>query len=242
MIHKNYYILRKRARKRVLQKTIIKIPKLDRELINAIRLIGPHLLIGTDEQSRLFLEQDQNLTCLAEHKVLKPYLQSVAVPNRVLELGPGIGRSIIYFKNALGWKDSYFVLYDATNSKTNYSVLGKRADDTFCGNIQILKRILEYNKITRYQICDAREYSFNLSKLNGPYDLIYSFYAIGFHWSLEYFFDDILSLMKKGGLGFFTVPDTFVGFPNLNRMKHEIRTENVYYPSKTMSILIIQKE
>ena len=34
-----------------------------------------------------------------------------------------------------------------------------------------------------------------LAALPGPYDLIYGFYSIGFHWSLEYYLDDLAAVV-----------------------------------------------
>jgi len=241
MIHKNYLILRARSRKITLKEVVVRIPPLDEDLVKAIRLIGPHLLIKDDEKSRLFFEKDQNLTSHAEYQVLKPFLQAMPHPQKALELGPGIGRSAIFFWKTLGWTETMFDLYEATSLQAKYSVLGPREKDTFCGNIPFLERVLAYNGLTRYQICNATDYDYSLSKLPGPYDLIYSFYAVGFHWSLEHFIDEILALMREGAVGFFTIPDTFRGFPRLENVQHKILTETVHYPTKTLSILVIQK-
>ncbi len=242
MVHKNYMILRTRSKKTVLKEVVVRIPPLDENLVNAIRLIGPHFLIKSNEASRLFFEKDQNLTCCAEFLVLKQQLKAISHPQKVLELGPGFGRSAIFFQKTLGWTETMFSLYEATGLHAKYSVLGAREKDTFCGNIPILEQVLAYNGLTRYQIHDAKAYDYSLSKLPGPYDLIYSFYAVGFHWSLEYFIDEILSLMRKGAFGFFTVPDTFRGFPRLTSVRHEVLTETVHYPTKSLSILVIQKQ
>ena len=40
-----------------------------------------------------------------------------------------------------------------------------------------------------------------LAALPGPYDLIYGFYSIGFHWSLEYYLDDLEPLMHEHTAG-----------------------------------------
>jgi hypothetical protein len=241
MVHRNYLILRARSRKIALKEVVVRIPPLDEDLVKAIRLIGPHLLIKADEKSRSFFERDQNLTSCAEYQVLKRHLQAIPHPQKVLELGPGIGRSAIFFRKTLGWTETMFDLYEATSLQAKYSVLGPREKDTFCGNIPLLERVLAYNGLTRYQICDAKAYDYRLSNLPGPYNLIYSFYAVGFHWSLEHFIDEILVLMREGAVGFFTVPDTFRGFPRLESVRHEVLTETVHYPTKTLSILVIQK-
>ena len=57
-----------------------------------------------------------------------------------------------------------------------------------------------------------------LSAVPGPFDLIYSFYSVGFHWSLEHFLDEILSLLAEDGTGVFIVPAGFVEFSALREL------------------------
>jgi hypothetical protein len=79
---------------------------------------------------------------------------------------------------------------------------------------------LRYNGMHQYTLWNAD--TTPLTQLPGPYDLIYSFYAIGFHWSLEHFLEDILGLMHDGSIGIFTLSYNFKPFPRLEQLLHRI--------------------
>jgi len=49
---------------------------------------------------------------------------------------------------------------------------------SFCGNLSLLKTMLDYNGVKQCKIFDAQQLP--LAALPGPYDLIYGFYSIGF--------------------------------------------------------------
>ncbi len=193
-------------------------PPLTPELMAAIKLISPRLKLAQDEVSRRVWEKEQNGTCWSEYEALRPLLSRIEKPRKVLEIGPGLGRSVVFFCKQFGWQDSEIHLFDgdgaATKYKQKYYNRGKSSlQDSFCGNLGLLRSILDYNQISNYTIFNARQTA--LAELPGTYDLLYSFYSIGFHWSLELFLDDLLPLMHDRTLAIFTVKQDFRGFPRL---------------------------
>jgi hypothetical protein len=193
-------------------------PPLTPELLSAIQLISPRLRLGQDERSRAIWEKEQNGTCWSEYEALRPVLSTMPRPRRVLEIGPGLGRSVVFFTKQCGWQESEFHLFDADGSATRYKQkyyeAGKASlGHSFCGNLPLLRSILEYNRVGNFTIFDAARTA--LADLPGPYDLIYSFYSIGFHWSLEFYLDDLLPLMGENTICIFTVKKDFRGFPRL---------------------------
>ena len=193
-------------------------PPLTPELLAAIKLISPRLWLAQDERSRRIWEKEQNGTCWSEYEALRPLLAGTEKPRRVLEIGPGLGRSVVFFSKQFGWQESEIHLFDADGAATKYKQkfydAGKHAlEDSFCGNLGLLRSLLDYNEVSKYTIFDARQT--RLAKLPGPYDLIYSFYSIGFHWSLELYLGDLLPLMHDRTLALFTVKKDFRGFPRL---------------------------
>jgi hypothetical protein len=58
--------------------------------------------------------------------------------------------------------------------------------------------------------------------LPGPYDLIYGFYSIGFHWSLEYYLDDLLPLMHPRSLLVCTLNKNFQPFAQLEQFSTRV--------------------
>lgn len=212
-------------------------PPFTPELVAAIRLISPHLDFGTGEKYRLAWERDQNGSCWGEYEALVSLLTVLPQPGKILEVGPGLGRSIVFFSKKLDWGSGEIHLYEGDGNTTKYMSLGPRFEDSFCGNIAMLWYVLEYNGIHNVTIFDAKEWK--LSNLPGPYDLLYSFYSIGFHWSLEYFLGDLLSLMHEKSVAIFTVPKEFVGFPRLEELPHRIVDWKAVWPKDSWHKMLI---
>lgn len=216
---------------------IFKAPPLTPELISAIKLIGPHMNLQADEISRMHWEKDQNGACWAEYEVLEPVLKELTFPERILEIGPGLGRSVVFFQKKLGWPDNNIHIFEGNGSATKYTLLGPRFDDSFCGTIPLLEDVLRFNGLESVQIFDAAENS--LSSLPGPYDLIYSFYSIGFHWSIEYFLDDLTHLLKPGGLAIFTVPSQFQLSGTFQGFDASLLTQRAVWPKNSWLKLLL---
>jgi len=193
-------------------------PPLTPELVAAIKLISPRLKLTQDEASRRIWEKEQNGTCWSEYEALQPLLSRIEKPRKILEIGPGLGRSVVFFSKTCGWQASDIHLFDGDGSGTKYKQryydAGKNSlQDSFCGNLRLLRSLLDYNQVSNYTIFDAAQT--RITSLPGPYDLLYSFYSIGFHWSLELFLDDLLPLMSDKTVAIFTVKKDFRGFPRL---------------------------
>jgi len=172
---------------------IFRAPPLTHKLRAAIKRISPQFDLR--KRDRLFWEADENGSCWGEYEALEPFLARVPADAKILEIGPGLGRSLVFFAKKLGWRGNQLNAYEGNGRTTKYTVLGPRFEDSFCGNIEELRRVLDFNGINDVKIFDAAKT--RLSDLPGPYYLIYSFYGIGFHWSLEYFLDDLLPLLGK---------------------------------------------
>jgi len=199
---------------------LFRSPPMTESLARAIRLISPHLDFIPNETSRSIWESDQNGACCAEYDALTDTLAALAKPMRVLEVGPGLGRSIVFFSKKFGWEDCELHAYEGDGESTKYTLNGPRFDDSFCGTISELRRVLNYNGITNVTIHDAKAVA--LTDVPGPFDLLYGFYTIGFHWSLEHFFDEVLGLIGKTGIAVFTVPSNFQPFPSLEQLPYSI--------------------
>jgi hypothetical protein len=113
---------------------------------------------------------------------------------------------------------------------------GPRFEDSFCGTISELASALDYNGIHNVTMYDASLTA--LKNLPGPFGLIYGFYTIGYHWSLEHFFDEIIGLMAKDGTAIFTVTDDFTPFAELQQVPHRIVEKNrIDYGKEKLLIL-----
>lgn len=215
----------------VARPRVFRAPPFTEELVAAIRLISPHLPLACDENSRLAWETAQNANCWGEIDALAPILAARPRPARVLEIGPGLGRSAVFLTRQLGWHDVPFDLLEGDGKETHYTTLGPRMERSFCGSIRALEHVLAHNEIANCRVIDARAPGGRLAELPHRYDVIYSFYAIGFHWSLEHFLDDILARMHDESLAIFTVADGFEPFPALARFEHRLVEYARAYPA-----------
>jgi SAM-dependent methyltransferase len=190
-------------------------PPLDPELVRAIKAITPQFSLGLDETSRRIWELSQNGSSWAEYEALEPLLLDLGEPARILEIGPGLGRSVVFLVGKLGWRNARFDLYEGNGEARKYPLNAPRSADSFCGDLVQLRRVLDHNRIENYRLHDAAEVGGRLDGLPGPYDLVYSFYGVGFHWSLADFWPEIRGLLAPGGVGLFTVHHSFEEFPEL---------------------------
>lgn len=196
-------------------------PAFTDEYLAAILLIAPNCRdYKPNEKYRDLWEQYQNAACWGELQALQPAFDALPKPKRVLEIGPGLGRSLVFFTKKLVWHDADVHAYEGNGTATKYTKLGQRFEDSFCGNIRALQDTLEYNGVRNVTIHDAQ--AAPLRSLPGPFDLIYSFYSVGFHWSVEHFLDDILPLLSAGGTALFTVPPSFAPPLRLADLHYEL--------------------
>jgi len=216
---------------------VFRAPPLTQELVAAIRLISPHCQLDPTEQSRQTWEADQNGACWGEFDALEPVLSRHAPFRRVLEIGPGLGRSLVFFHKVLNWKNTEVHAFEGEGDQTHYTMQGPRLDDSFCGNLSVLQQLLEYNDVHNVKLFNARDTQ--MVELPGPYDLLYSFYSIGFHWALDEFLDDLLPLMHSRSIAVFTVPRRFQLSKSTQKLPHQILKWKTAWPRKDWLNLLI---
>ena len=219
---------------------VFQAPPLTPELVSAIRLISPHCDFPPQEKYRRIWEADQNGACWGEYEALAPLFRAMPKPRKILEIGPGMGRSLVFFSKKFGWQGSEIHAYEGEGSSTKYTQLGPRFEDSFCGNTRMLKHVLEFNGIQNVTVFKAQEV--RMKELPGPYDLLYSFYSIGFHWSLEHFLDDLLPLMHDASIAVFTLSRSFVPFPGLKGLHYKTIDFKPSWPKdSTLKLLVLVK-
>ncbi len=221
-------------------------PPFSEDIVSAIRLISTRLPLKADEASRLLWQSESNAASEAEYEALLPLLEQVEKPRRVLEIGPGFGRSVVFFRKKGLLEGSEISLYDADGTSTRYKQ--KYYDhpptwpdtSSFCGNLTLLRTMLDYNEVKQYQIFDAAQMPLNA--LPGPYDLIYGFYSIGFHWSLEYYLDDVEALLHERSLLVCTLNKNFRNFPRLQQFSTRVlECREVKKNATPLRLLVLSK-
>src|ERR1700691_6166896 len=136
-------------------------PPFSEEVVAAIRLISTRLPLKADEASRLLWQNESNAATAAEYEALQPLFNQIDKPKRVLEIGPGFGRSVVFFQKKGLFAGSEISLYDANGSSTKYKQ--KYSDhppqwpdtSSCCGNLALLETMLDYNGVGSYKIFDA---------------------------------------------------------------------------------------
>ena len=190
-------------------------PPMTAEMVAAISRLSPQFHLEAGESSRDFWERTQNGSCWGEFDAAEPVLRAMPRPDQALDIGCGLGRSTAFFRRALGWDDTEFHLYDGDGPRIDYPRSAERTDRSFCGDLTTLRAVLEHNEVPNFRIFDAHDLDHRLDALPGPYDLVYSFYAAGFHWSLSDFWDEFEALSHEGTVGVFTIHRNFEEFPAL---------------------------
>lgn len=221
------------------KKIVLEAPPFEPDLVAAIKLISPQFRLDADEKSRRFWQLNQNGLCWGEYDALAPFIARIPTPKKVLDIGPGMGRSVVFFKKHLGWEKVPFHLYESSGNSTRYTKAGPRFKDSFCGNLEALQRVLDHNGIEEFEVFDAAEMDAQVGRMPGPYDFIYSFFAVGFHWSLEHFLADILDLMHGDSLGAFTLHDRFDNFACLDGVPHRVVEFKKTWPRYRWSRLLV---
>jgi len=226
---------------------VLLVPPFTPEIASAVGLISPRLRYRADEQSRLLCQTEANAMSAREYDALSPLFAQVPKPRRVLEVGPGYGRSVVYFAKKGVWDERAEInLYDATGSDTKYKQKHYATPpqwpdvSSFCGNLPLLREFLDYNRITNYQILDAAKVP--LGQLPGPYDLIYGFFSIGFHWSLEFYLDDVVPLLGETGMLICTLNKHFQPFAALRQFSVRVlRCLEIQKNAAPLTLLALSK-
>jgi hypothetical protein len=217
-------------------------PPLDSELLAAIKRIAPHLGLNCDEWSRELWELDQNASSLVEFEVMSQFISASRLP-RILELGAGLGRSLIYLAKSMDWHAHQFHVYDASGAGIPYSIGAERNASTFCSDLVQLRRILDYNGLAQVTVHDANTCDLSdLADLGAPYDVIYSFFSVGYHWHISDFLDDLRALMTESSVGLFGIPSSMNGTLALPGFEYELLP--IKYISDVplpMSLLVLRK-
>ena len=128
---------------------------------------------------------------------------------------PGNRPSLVFFSKKLGWENSELHAYEGDGKTTKYENDGQRFEGSFCGTISELQNVLNFNDIRNATIHDAKKMA--MRELPRPFDLVYGFYTIGFHWSLKHFLDEVLGLIGDRGRAIFTVQPYFKPFDELSK-------------------------
>lgn len=178
---------------------------------------------------------------MPEIKNIDKYLSEIN-PKNILDIGAGIGRASVYLHNKYKWGDSHYFLLDGDGGDTQYDQLRTEKGEYY-NSFECAKLFCESNglKITQLNANDNW-----INHIKKPLDLIYSFLAIGFHWPITFYLEDIYSVSKKDSLIIFGVRgierkewmDSQVN--SIDNNKYEI-SDYILNPTKDRNSILVLK-
>ena len=133
-------------------------------------------------------------------KLIKPWFDKIFAtkPLRILELGCGIGRMSVYFFLYYGLQDAHFFLLDGNSGDQQVNGVRGNNNGEFYNSWKATAHFCEANGLMNRTILRTQEIPPDL-------DLTYSFFSIGFHWSIELYLKEVVKNTRRGGYILFDV-------------------------------------
>ncbi|MEK6222753.1 MAG: hypothetical protein N2D54_10960 [Chloroflexota bacterium] len=113
-------------------------------------------------------------------------------PAVALELGAGVGRMSHYFFKKFGWLKTFFYLQDGDSGDEQYGGIRGSIEDEYYNSFQAATDFCQANGMTHFELIHQ------LAKVTKPVDFVYSFAAIGFHWHINLYLDQLPPLLAEG--------------------------------------------
>ena len=133
---------------------------------------------------------------LPEIEKIRSYLKNLA-PKVALDVGSGIGRTSIYFFKHFHWINTRFILADGDSGETQLSGI-RTGKFEFYNSLDATHSFCRANGLHNFETFNLEKYKW--TELSHCPDLVYSFMALGFHWPVNSFLDDIYPVLKDGCL------------------------------------------
>jgi len=134
-----------------------------------------------------------------EFEAIGPYVSSL--PEKVLDLGCGLGRMSIYLNWKFQSEKTKYYLADTT-AFTNNGRKGWNPIDTWYSDLELTKQFCELNGLKNFELVDILKGE--LEKLENI-DFVFSFMAVGYHNPVENYIDILKKITKKDALMIFGV-------------------------------------
>lgn len=126
--------------------------------------------------------------CVDEYEHLKDVISSLH-PKKIVDLGCGMGRSSVFFYHMFSLKDTKFFMGDFDKNTwrpqgENKGALGYHDNNNPIpfNSLDLTNRYCDYNNLKNREVMDLD--SDRIKELK-DIDLLYSFYSVGYHWSID---------------------------------------------------------
>lgn len=128
-------------------------------------------------------------------------LRLLPKPRRVLEIGAGLGRVSVYFREKMGWDRTEFYLLDGDRGTEQVAGVHDRTHpDHFYNSHEAARKFCAANGIAGVDLHTMDAEVDWWRGLAEKFDLAYSFKAIGYHWPAGGYLSILRSVMGPGGV------------------------------------------
>lgn len=186
-------------------------------------------------------DEQEGFLYLAEIEGIEKYLKNLN-PKVVLDVGSGIGQASVFFFKYFNWTDSLFVLADGDSGEKQLSGMRTGKAD-FYNSLRVTESFCKENGISNFRTFNLEK--FGWKELGCKPDLVYSFLALGFHWSINPFLEEIHSLLNDKCLLIFELRGRIIAKDWINQQikgidckKYQIK-ELFYEPEKKKGNFIV---
>jgi len=152
--------------------------------MNEIEMVFPN---NVEKYAGLQCNKRNDFYMMPEIKIIKHHLIGLS-PKVALDVGAGIGRVSVFFFKQFNWVNTQFILADGNSGKKQLHGMRKGKTD-FYNSLSATKSFCKANGMLNYEVFNLEKYMW--AELEHRPDLVYSFKALGFHWPINLFLDDI---------------------------------------------------
>jgi SAM-dependent methyltransferase len=134
---------------------------------------------------------------LCQYEVIQPYLYG---KTKILDLGCGLGRMSAFVNKMLKNDNIHYILADGNwdiktcYSTTNVPPSGWNPSSGFYNKLDLTDNFVKVNGLKNYEIFDLKNDEWSKIK---EIDFVFSFFAVGFHYPIEQYIDNLLAYTTK---------------------------------------------
>ena len=138
--------------------------------------------------------------CKLEYNIIKDYIH---YPKKVLDLGCGLGRMSIYLNHKIKNDQTKYILADFDKVNKNLRYFWNPENDYY-NKLNLTKEFCNLNNLYNIELFDLEIR--NLNELTNI-ELVISFLAVGFHYPIESYIDNLMSITSDDCVLIFGVRD-----------------------------------